>query len=712
MRVYEFTKQNSMKNKDVLDILQQNGFDITSHMAILPQEALAFLTVHFQEKNKKNISKSISIVAPTANEQIKKEVIAEQEPMKVRDSIPQKKVLTKEPFVKKQQTQQPSIIEKNSVKTVDQKDFTQVQPVSLATPKQLEIKKEAMTVSTFSAVTGKPASDIIIVLLRKGIMATKNQILPAETVAFLAEHYQISLMQQQKAQKQETHVSQVLKDDSLEADLVPRKPVVVVVGHVDHGKTTLLDYIRKTRVAAREKGGITQHLGAYEAQTEFGSIVFIDTPGHEAFSMMRVHGINVADIVILIVAADDGMMPQTLEALRLAQDANLTIVVAINKIDKVAPARIEEIYKQLSQHNLLVEAWGGQIVCVGISAKTGKNVDKLLEMVSLQAELLELKANLKRPAIGYVLESLMERGRGPVATVILRHGILKVGDHFSTGNMFGRVSSLIDSYGVNVQHIGPSEPVRVAGFPKMPKVGDLIQVGLFKEVQHQAHIVENKEFADASKSSGQLFLNENGLAIILKTDSLSTQEALVTALQKISGKAFKKLSLVRTGVGAINESDVEFAADTGAIIYALHVKIESNAALLAQQHNIDVRQFHIIYKLLEDVEVIAERGKPIKMITKKNGEAIVLKVFDIKKIGIVAGARVVSGVLTKDSKLVVMRGKAKIGEGKIMSLQRDKKSVKEVHKGFECAFMLADFTDWQVDDRVESFIQVPESSSK
>ena len=710
MRVYEFSKKHNMTSKELLDLLSQHGFEFFSHMAVLTEQALVFLDKHFNSTQEKAKTPSkIEEPSPKKVEPIHKDVrghVQVQEPSKVLEKNKGKEIEKPIKIIKDTPKEQPKEHKKvqQVVSPLVQKEIPRV----IEEPKKeiKSLRKEPMSPNTFSQESGIPLSQIIVTLLRGGFMATKNQILPIEKIEMLAQTFSILLIEVPLVQQESLHVSSfaqahVQTDNNKET--VTRSPVVVVVGHVDHGKTTLMDYIRKTRVAAREKGGITQHLGAYEVKTSHGTIVFIDTPGHEAFSMMRVRGIKVADVVILIVAADDGVKPQTIEAIKAAQAVKLPIVVAINKVDKVAPAQLEVVRQQLAQQGLVPEEWGGEISSVAISAKTGQGVDDLLEVVALHAEMLDLKASLVEPVLGYVLESSLEKGRGPVATVITQHGILRIGDYFAAGSASGRVSSLIDSYGRQVRETMPSQPVRVAGFSVLPVAGDMFRVGSMQQVRDLAETkIVRRDEQLTSKS-----LDKESIALVIKTDNMSSLEAIKASLEKISAKAFKKLSILRSGVGELNESDVEYAADVNALVYLLHVKAQANAALLSSRLGITIKGFDIIYKFLEELELIAQQGRPIKMIQKKMGEAVVLKVFDIKKLGIVAGARVASGVLSKDGKLVVWRGKNKVGEGLITSLQRDKKAVKEVHKGFECAFMIDGFTSWEVDDRVECFVMVP-----
>lgn len=556
-----------------------------------------------------------------------------------------------------------------------------------------------ITVADLAQELEKPVNNLILTMLKMGIVAAKNQVLSESDVAKVASYFDIPTV---RPVKPEDLTMQDVKVE-VEGEGVERLPVVVVVGHVDHGKTTLLDYIRKTRVASREKGGITQHLGAYKAHTDQGDIVFIDTPGHEAFTMMRTRGITVADIAILIVAADDGVMPQTVEALERAQLAGVPIIVAINKVDKATSKQLENVRSQLAQHDLLPEEWGGQTPCVQISALKGDGVDGLLEVVSLQAQIMELKASLDVPAQGYILESHLEKGRGPVATVICQNGVLRRGDYFVCGSMHGKVSTLKDSSGKMVKSIEPSNPVQVAGFPSLPQAGDIFKVGSERDIKRGKVTADTLVVGRPTQ-----MIKENAVALIVKADTASSLEALLSSIQKIGEKTYKGFYIVHSGVGAISESDIALASDTGSLVYGLHTSAGQNAYSLAQKLDIEINLFGIIYKLLENLEEVGEKDRPVKTKSKKIGEAIVLKVFNIKKLGIVAGARMVDGYCSREGSLVVYRGKKKIGSGPITSLQRDKNPAKEVKKGFECAFMVEKFEDWQPDDRVECYIEVPE----
>lgn len=577
--------------------------------------------------------------------------------------------------------------------------------------KKSAIVCEPMSVGDLAERLGKPITGIIPFLLKRGIVAAKNVVLTADVVAQVAEYFDIEVC----FPEEETCELSEFHEDVSGAKSFVRPPVVVVVGHVDHGKTTLLDYIRKTRVAAREKGGITQHVGAYEAQTEHGSVVFIDTPGHEAFSIMRAHGVSSADIVVLVVGADNGVMPQTIEALEMAQQSDTPIVVAVNKIDRANARQIEEVKTALSRHGLQPDEWGGSTIFVPISALKGTGVEDLLEAVALQAYDLGLETYLDVAPCGYVLESRLEKGRGVVATVISRRGILRTGDLFIAGGAPGKITSMKNAAGKTVKEAYPSIPVVVAGFSELPQPGDLVRVveqaewnksrgdkssGERKNISGSAHLTAGQRKVGAP------------IKVLVRAITNSSREVLVASLESLSKKTYSGITVLSSGVGPATESDMVFAADTGSIIVSLDAKTGPKAAHLAQDLGVAVKHFDIIYKLLEDLETLAEKDRPAATKIVKTGEALVLKVFDIKNVGIVAGARIVDGFVKKTATARVYRGNRKIGEGKLTSLQRDRNQAKEVKKGFECAFMLDKFADWMVDDRVEFYDEVLVTESR
>jgi len=677
IRVYEFAKQSNVSAKELLDILKKGGFSVGSHMAMLDQEALNFLNKKLKRPSLKTVKEK---------EQVK--TMVSTQTRKRKKTIPGgKKGKRKGRFHAEEPKKLPEF---------DKKEKSSVEPV------QRELIITSMTPGEFSTKTGEPATGVILTLLKWGIVCPKNQMLPKKAIYRLAEHYDISAIKESVRDEDIFEIKEKAAPAVQEGKLEERAPVIVVMGHVDHGKTTLLDFIRKSRIAAKEKGGITQHLGAYEVETAHGSLVFLDTPGHKAFAKIRMRGAKVADIVVLVVAADDSIMPQTIEAIRHAKSMDVPVIVAINKIDKVEPSKIEAVKRDLSQHDLLPEDWGGQIVCVPISAKLGTGVDHLLEMIVLQSQIMELKADRSIAARGYILESRFEKGRGPVATLICQHGIIKKGDFFICGDTVGKVSSLVNSYGERVDKVGPSIPVRVAGFSALPEAGDFFQAVSQREYK-------KARFTKPTQTQApRVIAVEGDINIIIKSDTKSSQEALLGAITRLSKGLEKGFHIVHSSVGDISESDVALAATTGSMVLGFHIKVEPNAAILARRSAINIRLFDIIYKLIEDIEAFAESKKEIKKIKTKIGEAVVLRVFNIKNVGVIAGCAIKDGRCSRDASLVIWRGKIKIGEGKIKSLQREKKSVKEVHAGFECGFLMEDFDDWEVDDRVECYLEVLE----
>ena len=705
MRVYEYAKEKGVSTKEVIAALRSAGIPVASHMAVLTPQALELLSKD-QSKEQKAApqkEKKLEPVAPPSAPQ------PTQEKQKMTQPIQEKKVAPQEPLRKSfaprgAHTQAPQPIPpRRPIAAPSMVAKTELSKEVAAPVAAKPILLQPTVLADFAEHVGRPFTDVIFTLLKWKILSNKNQLLPIDLVQKLADHYQITTVRPEPVVKSETKTERVAIQKGSE-----RLPIVVVMGHVDHGKTTLLDFIRKTRVASREKGGITQHLGAYEAKTPQGSVIFLDTPGHEAFSKIRMRGAKVADIAILVVAVDDGVMPQTVEALKQAQAMEVPVIVALNKIDKAEQARIDQTKNELAQkYNLMPEEWGGSTIYVPISAKLGTNIDKLLEMILLQTQMMELKAEPQVPAKGYVLESKMEKGLGTVATFIAQQGTLHIGDYFVSGDTTGRANVLVDSFGHRVAQVGPSMPVQVAGFDSPPEAGDIFEVVSKDQYAQAKKRTENQKVTLAAHGRVS---NEKNIKLIVKSDTASSQEAILEGIGKISKKLEYGYLVLHAGIGKISESDVMLAADTGARIVGFHVKPEPNAAGLAQRLGIVIESFDIIYKMLEQLQAYADSLKTVKMIRTKVGEAFVRKVFDIKNLGIIAGSYVKEGIFTRDGKVTIWRGTRKVGEGPITSLQRDRRSVKEVHAGFECAFMVANFTEWEVDDRVECFADRPEST--
>lgn len=669
MRVYELAKQHNLTSKDMMKLLEELGFPVETHMSTLSVDAVALVekTIKNKEARKAPVPKTTEKTAEKAPE--KKSFVSQRPAHTSRGRAPQRG-----PFIRKEEAPpaEPVVL----------------QPLPL----------RAMLVFDFAAQTGKSLGDVIGSLLRQGIVVAKNQILSEELVERLARVYNIPLQTEKPAKVALVEAEPALSE-SVKSPIkdVIRQPIVVVMGHVDHGKTTLLDTIRKTRVAAREKGGITQHLGAYEVAVKDEKITFLDTPGHAAFSMIRTRGAHIADIAILVVAADDGVKPQTVEALLVAKAAKIPIVVAINKIDRASVAQLETVKRELAQRDLVPEEWGGQTIMVPIVAKTGQGVDALLEMIALQAQIMELGASTKAAAQGFVIESTVERGLGFVATVIVRQGIFKVGDNFICGDTEGRIVTIINSQGERIQEALPATPVLIVGFRALPQAGDEIH-----QVASLADRVPGKQKQDLSASVMAASGDKDEFRVIVKADNGSSLEAVVGALKK-GFKGARPIRVLHQGVGLISERDITYAAEIGAVMYGLHAKWEPRAQDLAQRLKVEFHSFDIIYALLDDIAIRAQVKKAVEKISKKIGEAVVLKVFDIKKMGVIAGVIVKNGIFTRNGSVKVFRGKQEVGHGRIKSLERDRKVVKEVHSGYECAFMIDGFSDWHEGDRVECY---------
>ncbi len=704
MRVHEFAKEHNLTSKQALDLLKKEGCELKSHISVIPDEVLVLLQKRFSLVNDEKVkrdarieTKANSVVAPENNLPLREEKSVK----KTVSSYPKKTSSSPSQGRGKPGASGSKNYQNSSKKRTVKKTFVPKKEEKKEEPFELKpLTLEPITIGDFALHTNKPVSEIIITLLKEGQACTKNHMLSVEQVEKLAKLYEIELIKPVFKKTTSDAFHQMGKSESGKTG-VYRLPVVVVMGHVDHGKTSLLDYIRKTRVAAKEKGGITQHLGAYEAHTPQGNVVFLDTPGHEAFSKIRQRGASVADIAILVVAADDGVMPQTVESIKAILAMNLPVVVAINKIDKADIARVDIIKRQLSQYGILPEEWGGQVVCCPISAKTGQGIDNLLEMVLLQAEMLELKTITTVPAQGYILESKIERGRGAVATVLCRQGILKVGDFFNAGKVWGKVASLVDSYGVAQKEIGASTPAIVSGFEDFPSTGELIRVVTEEEYRKERGVKSR-----ISSLRAAIGVEKESLPIIVKADTNSSLEAVLDGIDKISKTADMSFFIVHAAVGNVTENDVILAETSNSLVIGFHTKIETAATQFARTSGIKIISFDIIYKLFEDLEARSKKAKIVEKKETKIGEATVLKVFDIKKLGVIAGCYIREGRFSENGHVIIKRGRKQVGEGKVKSLQRDKKSVKEVHTGYECAFIVDNFTDWQVDDTVECYLKI------
>jgi translation initiation factor IF-2 len=571
---------------------------------------------------------------------------------------------------------------------------------------------EGMTVKDLADKLDVRVKDVLAKLLMRRMMMTINSTVDVETAKDIAREFGAEI----EMRSFEEELVSAEGDESRPEDLKPRAPVVTVMGHVDHGKTSLLDAIRETKVAEREAGGITQHIGAYHVDVGDGrSVVFLDTPGHEAFTLMRARGAKVTDVVVLVVAADDGVMPQTREAIDHAKAANVPIVVAINKIDK-AGANPDNVKRELAELNLVPEDWGGQTVMVPVSAKKRQNLDQLLEMILLSTDILELRANPKRSASGAVLEAKLDRGRGPVATVLVQDGTLNVGDNFIAGPVVGKVRALIDDRGRQVRAAGPSTPVEVLGLTSLPQPGDPFQtvgdaakarqIATFRQAQAKERALGAKG-ARLTLESLKEQIAEGGvkeLPLIVKADVQGSAEVLADTLTKLSDDKVK-IRIIRSGVGAINESDVLLASASNAIIIGFNVRPDRNAHDMAEREEIDIRLHSVIYNVTEEIKksmagLLEPTFKEVRI-----GTAAVREVFRVPKVGAIAGCLVTDGRITRsgESQARLLRDNVVVFEGKISSLRRFKDDVSEVKSGLECGIGLQNYNDVKVGDLIEVF---------
>ncbi len=570
---------------------------------------------------------------------------------------------------------------------------------------------ETITVRDLTERIGKPAAEIIKKLMLLGIMATINQELDFDTASLVASEFGVTLEMKLDKTAEDALVAENVEDS--EEELQPRPPVITIMGHVDHGKTSLLDYIRKSKVAAGEAGGITQHIGAYTVSVNGKQITFLDTPGHEAFTAMRARGTQATDIAILVVAADDGVMPQTIESINHAKAAKCPIIVAINKIDKPG-ADPESVKQELTRYELVPEEWGGDTIMVPVSAHTGEGVDDLLENVLLLADVLELRANPNRKARGVIIEAKLDHARGAVATALVQNGTLHVGDMVVAGNAYGRVRAMVSSRGERLKNALPSTPVEIIGFGGVPEAGDEFMAVADEKLARQ--VVEEraaKQRASMVKTSSASTLEDlyskleqgevKDLNIIIKADVQGSVEAVKQSLEKLSNSEVR-VRTIHSGVGAVTENDVMLAGIDGATIIGFNVRPDAKARAAAERDGIDIRYYRVIYQAIEDVEKAMKGLLAPTFRENVLGHAEVRNVFKITGVGMVAGCYVTDGKLQRGAQVRLLRDNVVVYEGKLSSLQRFKDAVKEVADGYECGVCLENFSDVKEGDVVECFV--------
>ena len=569
---------------------------------------------------------------------------------------------------------------------------------------------ETISVKDLAAELKKTSSEVIKKLLGYGIMATINNDIDFDTAYLIAEEFGVTAKKKTVVKEED-----ILFDDSedKEEDLVPRAPVIVVMGHVDHGKTSLLDAIRSTNVIEGEAGGITQHIGAYQVKVKDRDITFLDTPGHEAFTSMRARGAKITDIAILVVAANDGVMPQTVEAINHAKAANIPIIVAINKID-LPGANIEKVKEELMRYELVPEEWGGDTIYVPISAKTKQNIEQLLEMVVLEADMLDLKVNPHKQAKGAVIEARLDKSKGPIASLLVQRGTLDMGDTIVVGSSIGRIRAMKNYKGQKVKKAGPSMPVEVMGLTEVPVAGETFYE--VKDEKMAKHLIERRKRQNREKSINQvnkvtldnLFTQmEEGklkqLNLIIKADVQGTVEAVKQSLEKLSNEEVR-VKVIHSAVGAVTESDVTLANVSNAIIIAFNVRPVPTAKAEAEKDNVEIKQYSIIYQAIEDVETAMKGMLDPKYVERVIGTAEIRQTFRISNVGTIGGAFVLTGKIERNAGVRVIREEVVIHEGKLSSLKRFKDDAKEVNKGFECGMQIENYNDIKEGDIIEAFV--------
>ncbi len=686
LRVYQLAKELGISSKELIEKLNDLSVVVNNHMSTLEEEDANLIIELFTDKPEE---KKITV----------------QEPEKASQSVEKNNAPKQE---KKQKKGHKSKHGKND-KIIEKKDAMIEEKNRQQSEKETEIG-EKIIVKDLAELLKKNVSEIITKLIQQGVMAAMNQEIDFETAQTIAQGYDITLSKKAEVMEEENSDIEIPEDD--EKDLKPRPPVVTVMGHVDHGKTSLLDAIRKTKVTEREAGGITQHIGASEVQINGKKIVFLDTPGHEAFTAMRSRGAKVTDIAILVVAADDGVMPQTIEVINHAKAANVPIIVAINKIDKPG-ANSDRVKQELSENGVLIEEWGGDVISVAVSALQGTNIDELLEMILLVAEMEELKANPNRQAIGTVVEAQLDKGRGAVATILVQNGTLKVGDSVVIGTIHGRIRAMVNDKGKRVKTAGPSTPVEITGLSEVPEAGDqLVAVADDKQARTIAEQRINKIKEQQLRSTQRISLDalysqmQTGeikeLNIIVKADVQGSVEAVKQSLNKLSNDKVI-IKPIHGGVGAITETDVSLASASNAIIIGFNVRPTSNASFLAEKENVDIRSYRVIYNAIEDIEAAMKGMLDPEYKEVQLGKAEVRATFKVPGLGLIAGCYVVEGKILRSAKVRLVRDGIVIHEGEIGSLKRFKDDVREVATGYECGIGIDHFNDVKEGDLIEAF---------
>jgi translation initiation factor IF-2 len=742
-RVYEYAKKYNISSKDVIAKLKEMNVEVSNHMATIEDADLVKLDAIFNKKSSKESQSQVkkeqhqNVKPKQSNPAASPQVQAKTSAKAYEDDDKQTAVQTKvkavppkakegkkhdqefqskenKAFNKGKANSKPGQQNRNNNHN-KKKQHTPVQQAQPQKKKEKELPakitfSESLTVAELGKKLHREPSEIIKKLFLLGVMATINQSLEKDAIELIAGEYGVEVEEEIKIDATDLEV--YFTEDATE-NLVERPSVVTIMGHVDHGKTTLLDSIRNTKVTEGEAGGITQHIGAYQVVENGKKITFLDTPGHAAFTTMRARGAKITDITILVVAADDGVMPQTIEAINHAKAAEVPIIVAVNKMDKEA-ANADRVMQELTEFGLVSEAWGGDTIFVPLSAKTGEGIDNLLEMILLVGEVEEYKANPNRNAVGTVIEAQLDKGRGPVATLLIQNGTLKIGDPIVVGNTYGRVRAMVNDVGRRVKDAGPSTPVEITGLNDVPQAGDRFVV--LDDEKTARHVGEARaQQALAVHRGGQARVSletlfeqmkqgeMKDLNVIIKADVQGSAEAVAASLQKIEVEGVN-IKIIHSAAGAINESDISLAAASNAIVIGFNVRPDANAKRAAEAEKVDVRLHRIIYKVIEEIEAAMKGMLDPEFEEKIIGQAEVRQTFKVSKIGTIAGSYVTDGKITRDSGIRLIRDGVVIFEGEIDALKRFKDDVKEVATNYECGITIKNFNDVKEGDVIEAFV--------
>ena len=732
MRVHEYAKQVGVKSKEIVDLLTAAGIEVKSHMSVLDPEVVKVLD---RKYNKQSTAKPVSKAKPTPKAEKKQEtkkIVAKKETPKVPKKMLKPVEVVEDPdntgdifaevdadelfkYDDYEQRAKPKITKKkkgsnvNKVKAEEESRVANV-PTKVETEDNVVYYSEELTVGDLCEAIGKSSADVLKQLLMLGIMASVNQSLDRDTVELIASEAGFEVKDKVFTDVVEFEKLDIVDD---EAHLIKRPPVVTIMGHVDHGKTTLLDTIRKSRVTSGEAGGITQHIGAYQVEHNNELITFLDTPGHAAFTSMRARGAKVTDICILVVAADDGVMPQTKEAVDHAKAAGVPIIVAVNKMDK-PEANPDRVMQELLEQELVPEEWGGDTIYVKISAKAGEGIEDLLEMVTITAEMQEFKANPNRLSSGTVIEAKLDKGRGPVATLLVENGTLQIGDAIVVGDQYGRVRTMIDDLGKNIKKAAPSTPIEITGIHGVPLAGDRFMVFSSEKEARQisekraVNTTARKNIPTAAVTLDDLFsqIKEGDmkeLNVIIKGDVQGSVEALSGSLQKIDVEGVN-VKIIRASVGTITENDVTFALASQAIIIGFNVRPSSSVRVAAKAAGVDLRLHSIIYNAIDEIEAAMKGMLDPVFVEKVTGQLEIRQLFKVSKIGTIGGCYVTEGTVNRNSGVRVIREGIVVFEGNLASLKRFKDEVKEVNAGYECGILVERYNDIKEGDVIEAYI--------